>query len=101
MSAEQLTLGGNPGRRVLRLYNLYRVIIGLALALLISSKLDSELLELAEMENDEDTAHAVVADVERYAAHVDKLEFQRMFSGKMDASNAFVAAWLPGSSFTR
>ncbi|MEJ2788116.1 MULTISPECIES: peptide chain release factor 2 [unclassified Pseudoxanthomonas] len=50
----------------------------------------SELLELAEMENDEDTAQAVVADVERYASHVDKLEFQRMFSGKMDASNAFV-----------
>ncbi|WP_156383654.1 peptide chain release factor 2 [Pseudoxanthomonas sp. Root65] len=50
----------------------------------------SELLELAEMEDDEDTAHAVVADVERYAAHVDKLEFQRMFSGKMDSSNAFV-----------
>nr|WP_298126308.1 peptide chain release factor 2 [uncultured Pseudoxanthomonas sp.] len=49
-----------------------------------------ELLELAEMENDEDTAQAVVADVERYAAHVDKLEFQRMFSGKMDSSNAFV-----------
>ena len=42
------------------------------------------------MENDEDTAHAVVADVERYAAHVDKLEFQRMFSGKMDSANAFV-----------
>ncbi|KAF1725648.1 peptide chain release factor 2 [Pseudoxanthomonas japonensis] len=49
-----------------------------------------ELLELAEMENDEDTASAVVADVERYAVHVDKLEFQRMFSGKMDSSNAFV-----------
>ncbi|UOV05596.1 peptide chain release factor 2 [Pseudoxanthomonas sp. F37] len=49
-----------------------------------------ELLELAEMENDEDTAQAVVADVERYAAHVDKLEFQRMFSGKMDSANAFV-----------
>ena len=42
------------------------------------------------MENDEDTAHAVVADVDRYAAHVDKLEFQRMFSGKMDSANAFV-----------
>ncbi|MEL1264552.1 peptide chain release factor 2 [Pseudoxanthomonas putridarboris] len=49
-----------------------------------------ELLELAESENDEDTARAVVDDVERYATHVDKLEFQRMFSGKMDASNAFV-----------
>jgi len=50
----------------------------------------SELLELAEMEDDEETAQAVVGDVERYAAQVDKLEFQRMFSGKMDTSNAFV-----------
>ncbi|MDI9240060.1 peptide chain release factor 2 [Lysobacter sp. LF1] len=49
-----------------------------------------ELLELAEMENDEGTALAVVDDVERYAKDVEKLEFQRMFSGKMDATNAFV-----------
>ena len=50
----------------------------------------SELLELAEMENDEDTASAVVDDVEKYGREVDKLEFQRMFSGKMDSANAFV-----------
>ncbi|WP_139215498.1 peptide chain release factor 2 [Lysobacter sp. cf310] len=49
-----------------------------------------ELLELAEMEDDESTAQAVVADVEGYAKEVEKLEFRRMFSGKMDASNAFV-----------
>ncbi|MFT3757039.1 MAG: peptide chain release factor 2 [Pseudoxanthomonas sp.] len=49
-----------------------------------------ELLELAEMEDDEETAQAVVADVERYATGVEKLEFQRMFSGEMDACNAFV-----------
>ena len=49
-----------------------------------------ELLELAEMENDEGTAQAVVDDVERYAKDVEKLEFQRMFSGKMDGTNAFV-----------
>ncbi|UKE48754.1 peptide chain release factor 2 [Xanthomonas cerealis] len=49
-----------------------------------------EFLELAESEDDEDTALAVVADVERFQAHVEKLEFQRMFSGQMDASNAFV-----------
>ncbi|WP_156170140.1 peptide chain release factor 2 [Luteimonas sp. FCS-9] len=49
-----------------------------------------ELLELAESENDEDTAQAVVDDVERYAAQVDKLEFQRMFSGEMDGAAAFV-----------
>ncbi|WP_144812993.1 peptide chain release factor 2 [Aerolutibacter ruishenii] len=49
-----------------------------------------ELLELAEMENDEGTALAVVDDVERFAKDVEKLEFQRMFSGKMDSANAFV-----------
>ncbi len=50
----------------------------------------SELLELAEGEQDEDTALAVVADVERYEKDIEKLEFQRMFSGKMDGANAFV-----------
>ena len=49
-----------------------------------------ELLELAEMEADEDTALAVVADLDGYQSHVEKLEFQRMFSGKMDSANAFV-----------
>ncbi|MFC3660880.1 peptide chain release factor 2 [Luteimonas notoginsengisoli] len=49
-----------------------------------------ELLDLAEDEDDEDTANAVVADVERFAGRVDKLEFQRMFSGEMDSANAFV-----------
>lgn len=50
----------------------------------------TELLELAESEQDEDTALAVVADVDRFEKHIESLEFQRMFSGKMDASNAFV-----------
>ncbi len=49
-----------------------------------------ELLELAEMEDDEDTALAVVEDVERIQKHVEQLEFSRMFSGKMDSNNAFV-----------
>ncbi len=49
-----------------------------------------ELLDLAESEQDEETAQAVVADVDRHQRHVEKLEFQRMFSGEMDASNAFV-----------
>jgi len=43
VSTEQLTLDGVPGRRILRLYNLYRVIIGLALVLLISSDLPEVL----------------------------------------------------------
>ncbi|MCF7220315.1 peptide chain release factor 2 [Marilutibacter chinensis] len=49
-----------------------------------------ELLELAEMEDDEDTAQAVVADVDGYQRDVEQLEFQRMFSGKMDGAAAFV-----------
>ncbi|MCQ4164941.1 peptide chain release factor 2 [Tahibacter harae] len=50
----------------------------------------AELLEMAVAEADEGTALAVADDVESLAAKVDKLEFQRMFSGKMDAANAFV-----------
>ncbi|WP_367382189.1 peptide chain release factor 2 [Stenotrophomonas cyclobalanopsidis] len=50
----------------------------------------TELLELAESEQDEDTALAVVADLDRHQAHVEKLEFQRMFSGEMDNAAAFV-----------
>ncbi|HBK47742.1 MAG TPA: peptide chain release factor 2, partial [Xanthomonadaceae bacterium] len=61
----------------------------------ISSVLDGlaeagDLLELAEGEQDEDTALAVVADLDKYQAQVEKLEFQRMFSGQMDGANAFV-----------
>ena len=46
MSNDSLTLGGEHGRRVLRLYHLYRLIAGLLLVLLISSNLDDRLLEL-------------------------------------------------------
>ena len=50
----------------------------------------NELLELAEMEDDEETALAVVADVDQFEKRVEAIEFQRMFSGKMDGNNAFV-----------
>ncbi|WHL17361.1 peptide chain release factor 2 [Stenotrophomonas acidaminiphila] len=49
-----------------------------------------ELLDLAESEQDEDTALAVVADLDTHQAQIEKLEFQRMFSGQMDSANAFV-----------
>jgi peptide chain release factor 2 len=49
-----------------------------------------DLLDLAVGENDESTISAVSDDVEHLAAKVEKLEFQRMFSGKMDSANAFV-----------
>ncbi|WP_293707846.1 MULTISPECIES: peptide chain release factor 2 [unclassified Stenotrophomonas] len=50
----------------------------------------TELLELAESEQDEDTALSVVADLDKHQSHIEKLEFQRMFSGEMDNCNAFV-----------
>ena len=49
-----------------------------------------ELLELAESEDDESTFAEVQADISGVQGTIEKLEFQRMFSGKADASNAFV-----------
>lgn len=49
-----------------------------------------ELLEMAVADEDEDTVNAVVGDLDGLEKQVAKLEFQRMFSGDMDASNAFV-----------
>ncbi|AFC86112.1 peptide chain release factor 2 [Frateuria aurantia] len=49
-----------------------------------------ELLEMAAADGDEDTVNAIVGDVAALEARVGKLEFQRMFSGKMDACNAFI-----------
>ncbi len=48
------------------------------------------LLEMAVEEGDEATVDAVVGDLERFEKKVSGLEFQRMFSGEMDASNAFL-----------
>jgi peptide chain release factor 2 len=50
----------------------------------------SDLLQLAREENDQDTFQAVLADVEAMEARVAELEFRRMFSGEMDAANAFL-----------
>ena len=50
----------------------------------------AELLELAEGDNDLNTAAEIEADVTRLSKEVEALEFQRMFPGKMDSHNAFV-----------
>ena len=50
----------------------------------------SELLELAVEENDESTIASVAADLARLEKDLAGLEFRRMFSGDMDANNAFV-----------
>ncbi|WP_455385774.1 peptide chain release factor 2 [Acidihalobacter prosperus] len=49
-----------------------------------------DLLELAEAEDDTETVSSVESDLERYEAKVADLEFRRMFSGEMDASDAFL-----------
>ena len=67
---------------------------------LTNSVADSlELAELAIQENDPDTLEEVIKDSELFQAIIDDLEFRRMFSGEMDAANAFVDI-KPGSGGT-
>jgi peptide chain release factor 2 len=50
----------------------------------------TELLELAESENDEGMAKEIERDAAKLETDVRKLEFKRMFRGEMDSHNAFV-----------
>ncbi len=50
----------------------------------------SEMLELAAEEQDQEVADEVSLDLDRIEADLAVLEFQRMFSGPMDANNAFI-----------
>jgi peptide chain release factor 2 len=50
----------------------------------------SELLSIAADEKDMDTVQSVAKDVDKYEKIVEELEFRRMFSGEMDANNAFL-----------
>ncbi len=58
-----------------------------------------ELAELAQEETDEETLVAIVNDLSRYREEIEKLEFNTLFSGKMDSANAFVDI-KPGSGGT-
>ena len=49
-----------------------------------------ELLEMSEMEEDQDMVDSVISDIDKHKALVERLEFQRMFSGEMDPNNAFL-----------
>ena len=49
-----------------------------------------EMLELAKEENDAEVMKSVAGDIERLEKQLDDMEFQRMFSGEMDANNAFL-----------
>jgi len=50
----------------------------------------AELLDMGVEEDDADTVDAVAADLQGYEVKVGELEFRRMFSGEMDANNAFL-----------
>jgi peptide chain release factor 2 len=50
----------------------------------------NELLELAAEEDDTATLAEVESDLEAFEKDLAQLEFQRMFSGEMDANNAFL-----------
>ncbi len=49
-----------------------------------------DLLEMAVEEEDAETAQTIEVDVKRLQAQLEKLEFRRMFSGEMDANNAYL-----------
>ena len=49
-----------------------------------------DLLEMAAAEDDAETAAEVAAEIDALVALLEKLEFRRMFSGEMDANNAFL-----------
>lgn len=48
------------------------------------------LYDLAETENDTETLEAIKKDAESLTQEIEKLEFQRMFSGEMDANAAYM-----------
>ncbi len=74
------------GRERARLCSVVDGIDGLAAGLSDAG----ELLEMAMADGDEDTIRSVADDLTRLEGLVAKLEFQRMFSGAMDACHAFV-----------
>lgn len=49
-----------------------------------------ELLELAAEENDATSFNDLVNELNKLTVEIDDLEFQRMFSGEMDANNAYM-----------
>jgi len=50
----------------------------------------SELVELAAEEDDEETVESVTTELDEKEKLLEQLEFKRMFSGQMDANNAFL-----------
>ncbi len=59
---------------------------------LVISILDDaeELLDMAQLEDDEDTANSLISDLEGIELSIANLEFERMFSGELDANSAYL-----------
>ncbi len=49
-----------------------------------------EMLQLAKEEGDEEVLSAVAADLQQFESQVAQLEFERMFSGEMDANPCYL-----------
>lgn len=50
----------------------------------------AELLEMSAAEDDAESIESVVSDIDSLEKQLETLEFRRMFSGEMDANNAFL-----------
>ena len=49
-----------------------------------------ELLEMAQLENDQGTVNSVIADLNGVQVAIEELEFQRMFNGELDTNSAYL-----------
>ncbi|MDX2503022.1 MAG: peptide chain release factor 2 [Gammaproteobacteria bacterium] len=49
-----------------------------------------DLLEMAVSDDDEDVVDDIILELDELEAEIAELEFRRMFSGEMDANNAFI-----------
>ncbi len=50
----------------------------------------AELLQLAQEDGDVETIDSISLDLDGFDKHLSEMEFQRMFSGDMDANNAYL-----------
>jgi len=51
---------------------------------------NTELMEMALAENDDDSLHSIAADIQLTEKIVADMEFRRMFSGELDANSCFI-----------
>jgi peptide chain release factor 2 len=89
---EEPALWNNPeqAQRLGRERVQLEAVVGAIDTLEASLKDSGELFELAAEENDTETAQAIVDVLDVSTQQIEQLEFQRMFSGEMDANSAYM-----------